>query len=45
MLSFILFLVLLWWAISHWVKKLDDDGAVRSAAKQGLINVITRWMK
>jgi hypothetical protein len=45
MLSFICLLVLLCWAISHWVKKLDDDGAVRSAAKQGLINMVSRWMK
>ncbi len=45
MLSFICLLVLSCWAIGHWVKKLDDDGAVRSVAKQGLINVLSRWMK
>jgi hypothetical protein len=45
MFSFICLLVLFCWAINHWVKKLDDDGAVRSAAKQGLINMFSRWTK
>jgi hypothetical protein len=45
MLSFVFLLVLSCWAIGHWAKKLDDDGAVRSVAKQGLINVISRWIK
>jgi hypothetical protein len=45
MLSFIVLLVLLCWAIGHLAKKLDDDGAVRSVARQGLINVILRWLK
>jgi hypothetical protein len=45
MFSFICLLVLFCWAINHWVKKFDDDGAVRSAAKQSLINMFSRWTK
>jgi hypothetical protein len=45
MLSFFCFILLTCWAVGHLVKKLDGDGSVRSVAKQGIINVISRWMK
>ena len=45
MLSFICLLVLFCFAIGHLMKKLDDDGALRNVAKQGIINAISRWVK
>jgi hypothetical protein len=43
--SIFVILVLSFWAIAHWANKFDEDGAVKKVAKQGLINVISRWMK
>jgi hypothetical protein len=33
------------WAIHRMLKNMDDDGIVKDAAKKGVVNLISRWMK
>jgi hypothetical protein len=33
------------WALGWLSKKVDGDGAIKGAAKKGLVNKISNWLK
>ncbi len=43
--KFLFFVSLGMLAIRRIFAKFDNDGAVKGAAKKGIVNIITRWLK
>jgi hypothetical protein len=43
--GFIFFFGIVGWASRRLFAKFDNDGAVKSAAKNGAVRMISRWLK
>ena len=43
--TFIVFLAVCMWGVSRMSKKVDSEGQIKSAARTGVVALISRWLK